>query len=64
MAQGLIGAFCVRIPLSFAFSMTANPTLFRIGLATPCSTVVQILLCAGPFLWTERRSWTGGLKRA
>ena len=32
MAQGIVGAFLVRVPVS----------LFHVGLATPCSTVVQI----------------------
>ena len=45
MAQGLVGAFCVRIPVAFCMSRTEKPTLFKIALATPCSTVVQITLC-------------------
>lgn len=47
MLQGIIGAFCVRIPVAWFMSRTAGVTLFRLGLATPCSTVVQILLCVG-----------------
>lgn len=30
-------------------------TLVITGLATPCSTMVQILLCGGFFIWTLRR---------
>jgi len=45
MIQGLIGAFGVRIPVSWFMSRQAGVTLFKIGLATPCSTIVQILLC-------------------
>lgn len=45
MLQGLIGAFGVRIPVSWLMSRQSGVTLFKIGLATPCSTVVQILLC-------------------
>lgn len=45
MAQGVIGAFCVRVPVSFFMSRQNPVSLFHIGLATPCSTVVQILLC-------------------
>lgn len=45
MAQGIIGAFCVRVPVSFLMSRLEPVTMFRIGLATPCSTVVQILMC-------------------
>lgn len=53
MLQGIIGTFCVRIPVSFAMSLTDNPSLFRIGLATPCSTLVQIILCTLVFIRTE-----------
>lgn len=50
MAQGIAGAFLVRIPFSFIAARTiADPTLFQIGLATPCSTVFQILLCVIAF---------------
>ena len=46
MVQGIIGAFCVRIPVSFLMSRILPVSLFKVGLATPCSSVVQILLCA------------------
>ena len=52
MAQGLIGAFLVRIPVSYAVSRMAGASLFAIGLATPASTLVQIILCA----WYMRRT--------
>ena len=55
MLQGLAGAFGVRIPVSWLMSRQAEPSLFRIGLATPCSTVVQIALCAGYFALLLRR---------
>ena len=45
MVQGIAGAFLVRVPVSFLMSKIQPVSLFRIGLATPCSTVVQILLC-------------------
>ena len=45
MAQGLVGAFLVRIPVSFVMSRIAGVSLFAIGLATPASTLVQIVLC-------------------
>lgn len=54
MVQGLIGAFCVRIPVSWAMSRLQPVSLFRIGLATPCSTIVQIALCLGYFFWMHR----------
>ena len=33
------------MPVSFIMSRTPGVTLFRIGPATPCSTIVQIILC-------------------
>ena len=48
MIQGLIGAFGVRVPVSWIVSQYST-NLFHIGLATPASTVLQIVLC-GAFL--------------
>ena len=45
MIQGIVGAFLVRVPVSFLMSKLEPVSLFKIGLATPCSTVVQIILC-------------------
>lgn len=59
MVQGLIGAFCVRVPLCILFSSLQPVSLFRIGLATPSSTVVQILLCLVWFAVTMRRTGSG-----
>ncbi len=47
MVQGIIGAFAVRVPVSFLMSKWEPVSLFHIGLATPCSTILQILLCFG-----------------
>ncbi|MBR3874798.1 MAG: MATE family efflux transporter [Clostridia bacterium] len=53
MLQGFVGAFLVRIPVSFLMSRITQ-RLFLIGMATPCSTFVQILLC----LW-----WFGRMNK-
>lgn len=45
MLQGIVGAFGVRVPVSYLMSKVEPVSLFHIGLATPCSTVVQIILC-------------------
>lgn len=45
MLQGIIGAFGVRIPVAFFMSRLSDTTLFHIGLATPISSVCQIILC-------------------
>lgn len=55
MAQGIIGAFAVRIPVCFLMSKWEPVTLFHIGLATPCSTVAQILLCFGFLFLLSRK---------
>ncbi len=55
MIQGLCGAFLVRVPVSFAFSKSIPISLFKIGLATPFSTVVQILLCLLYLSYVRRR---------
>lgn len=49
MLQGLVGAFCVRIPLSYLAGQAADVSLFHIALATPCSTIVQMILCISYF---------------
>lgn len=45
MLQGIAGAFGVRIPVSWLISRLPGATLFQIGLATPASTVLQLILC-------------------
>ena len=45
MVQGIVGAFGVRVPVSYLMSRIAGVSLFQIGLATPASTIVQITLC-------------------
>ena len=55
MVQGIIGAFFVRIPVSFLMSRIRPVSLFRIGLATPASSIVQIILCVGCLLWLRSK---------
>ena len=56
MLQGIIGAFCVRIPVAFLVSRIPDVSVFFIGLATPASTIVQITLCTIYFIRTQRNS--------
>ena len=49
MLQGIIGAFCVRIPVVYLMSHIDGATLFHIGLGTPVSSVVQIILCIAAY---------------
>ena len=55
MLQGIIGAFCVRIPVSILMKSIVPVSLFRIGLATPCSSVVQIIFCVIVFIVKRRK---------
>lgn len=55
MLQGLIGAFGVRIPIVCLVSRIPDVTLFKIGLATPASSLVQVLLCLGMFFWMHKK---------
>ena len=45
MLQGIAGALLVRVPLAYLFSRWFNGDIFMIGLATPASSFVQVLLC-------------------
>lgn len=54
MIEGIIGAFGVRIPVSYFFSKAAVVSLFHVSLATPSSTVVQIILCVIYFMINEK----------
>ena len=51
MIQGIIGAFLVRIPVAFFMSKQIPVSMFHIGLATPCSTILQVILC---LIWYRR----------
>ena len=55
MLQGIIGAFGVRLPVSWIISRQATANLFHIGLATPASSLVQIILCGVFFIITRKR---------
>jgi Na+-driven multidrug efflux pump len=55
MIQGMLGAFCVRLPVSFLMSRIQPVSLFSIGLAVPLSSVVQILLCLLYFFHLRRK---------
>ena len=55
MVQGIVGAFGVRLPVSYIMSRVQPVSLFRIGLATPASSLVQLLLCVGFMLITTKQ---------
>ena len=55
MLQGIIGSFGVRLPVSWIICRQAGANLFHIGLATPASSLVQIILCGVFFIITRRK---------
>ena len=55
MIQGIVGAFCVRIPVSYLMSKILPVSLFKVGLATPMSTFVQIILCVIYFIILSKK---------
>ena len=55
MVQGFVGALGVRLPVAFLMSRVSPGSLFHLGLSTPASTVVQILLCAGVFFYFGKK---------
>lgn len=55
MIQGILGAFCVRVPVSYLMSLQPNASLFHIGLATPMSSILQLILCIGFMLIMKKR---------
>lgn len=55
MLQGIVGAFCVRVPASYIMSIQPKTSLFYIGLATPMSSILQLFLCVGFMLLLKRK---------
>lgn len=55
MAQGIVSAFCVRVPVSYLMSRRVPVSLFWIGMATPFSSMLQIAMCTWYFLALRRQ---------
>ncbi len=55
MIQGICGAFCVRIPVALLMQHFGNGSMFLIGLSTPCSTVIQIIMCFVAFFCFKKK---------
>ena len=56
MFHGILSAFCIRIPVSFLMSRQVPVSVFHIGLATPCSTFVQCILCTVYFTHIHKKA--------
>jgi len=55
MIQGIVSALGIRVPVSYIMSRQVPVSVFKIGLATPCSTVVQIILCFIALRWFTKK---------
>ncbi|MCM1168264.1 MAG: MATE family efflux transporter [Ruminococcus sp.] len=60
MIQGIAGGIGIRLPACWLLSKVTPVSLFRIGLATPMSTVVQIVLCFIYFSLMKRKETVSG----
>ena len=54
MAEGIITAFAVRIPLSYLFSRGASPDLRKIGVAVPISAAFCLIMCCAYMIYLKR----------
>lgn len=64
MLQGILSAFLVRVPVSYAMSLWQPVSLFHIGLATPLSSLLQIGLAFWFYRYLQRKRCRGFLKTA
>jgi len=55
MVQGMIGAFGVRLPVAILMSKVAAGSLFWLGMATPASSMVQIVLCVAALQYRKQK---------
>ncbi len=60
MLQGLIGAFGVRIPVALLMRREVPVSMFHMGLATPCATVIQVAMCLVCFYRVTKKSREAG----
>lgn len=64
MLQGILSAFLVRVPVSYAMSLWQPVSLFHIGLATPLSSLLQIGLAFWFYRYLQRKRRQRILKTA
>ena len=57
MLQGIVSAFLVRVPVSFLMSRRVPVSLFHIGLATPASSLLQIVMCLICMMYVKKKYW-------
>jgi putative MATE family efflux protein len=54
MVHSLFATLCIRVPMVYIISHTANTTLFTLGLAAPSSSLGSVILCAVYLAWIAR----------
>ena len=54
MIQGILGAFASEFQVSYIMSIQPETSLFHIGLATPMSSALQLILCVGFMLFLRK----------
>ena len=59
MILGIVSAFCVRIPVAYIMSRQVPVSMFKIGLATPASSVVQIIMCLICLVYVKKTYFKG-----
>ena len=55
LVQGIFGAYAIRLPYAFLARSFPNTNIFLIGLAAPISSLFQIMLCIGMFIYIEKK---------
>lgn len=62
MAQALVGAFFVRVPVALLMSREVPPSLFHLGLSTPASSCIQVVMCVIYFAILKKRGEIDGTR--
>ncbi len=55
MIQGVVSAFFVRIPFAWLMSRMVPVSVFHIGLATPASSALQVVMCLVAMIYVRRK---------
>ncbi len=55
MFQDIFGAFCIRIPIAYFMSRKVPVSLFHLGVSTPCSSLIQNIMCIIMFIHVKKK---------
>ena len=56
MIHNVIATFAVRIPVTLVMSRVEDASLLHMGLAAPAASLLSIFICAGFFLWLQKKN--------